>query len=285
MPFQHATGPFLEPLRVAIHLALNRLPGPLAAFVLFGLKQAWACLFGGAMLGLLITTKYLWSPDWPVHRYDALFAAAILIQAAMLVFRLETLEEVKVIFVYHVVGTLMEVFKVHVGSWAYPEASIVQIAGVPLFSGFMYGSVGSYMARVIRVFDMRFARFPAPLWTFLLATAIYLNFFLHHFTYDTRILLFVATVLVYGRVRIHFTVGHSVYWMPLVLAAFLTSFFMWVAENVGTFTGTWVYPGQEVWHLVSLQKMGSWYLLLFISFTLVTLVVPIRGPDVQAPSN
>ena len=41
--------------------------------------------------------------------------------------------------------------------------------GVPLFSGFIYASVGSYMARVIRIFEMRFAPYP-PFWiTYLLA--------------------------------------------------------------------------------------------------------------------
>ena len=54
------------------------------------------------------------------------------------------------------------------------------IGGVPLFSGFMYGSVGSYMARVIRVFDMQFAPYPRFPLTVLLAGAIYINFFAHH---------------------------------------------------------------------------------------------------------
>ncbi|HVK43140.1 MAG TPA: DUF817 family protein, partial [Phenylobacterium sp.] len=32
-------------------------------FLLFGLKQAWACLFGGAMLALLILTHFFWPAD------------------------------------------------------------------------------------------------------------------------------------------------------------------------------------------------------------------------------
>src|ERR1700716_2827572 len=61
-------------------------------FVRFGLKQGWACLFGGAMVGLLIATS-LWYPrDAPLQRYDFLFLAAVAIQIAMLAFRLETFE-------------------------------------------------------------------------------------------------------------------------------------------------------------------------------------------------
>ena len=106
----------LEPLRLALRRFLSRLPAPIAEFLLFGLKQAWACLFGGVMLSALIASKYVWSASWPVHRYDFLFAFALTIQVLMLAFRLESFSELKVIAVYHVVGTAMEVFKVHIRS-------------------------------------------------------------------------------------------------------------------------------------------------------------------------
>ena len=61
--------------------------------------------------------------------------------------------------------------------------------------------------------------------------------------------------------------------MPLPLAAFLSSFFLWLAENIGTRTKTWLYAGQDSTHWVSFAKMGSWYLLLYVSFVTVTLVV------------
>jgi uncharacterized membrane protein YoaT (DUF817 family) len=67
-------------------------------------------------------------------------------------------------------------------------------------------------------------------------------------------------------------VGGNEYWMPLPLAALLSSFFLWVAENVGTGTGTSIYAGQGALDLVSFEKMGSWYLLLYVSFATVTLV-------------
>ena len=41
-------------------------------FLLFGLKQAWACLFGGAMLALLILTHFFWPAELVVSRYDFL---------------------------------------------------------------------------------------------------------------------------------------------------------------------------------------------------------------------
>jgi len=58
--------------------------------------------------------------------------------------------------------------------------------------------------------------------------------------------------------------------MPTLLAAFLFSFFIWIAENIGTFANAWTYPNQELgWELVSLSKLGSWFLLMVISFVIV----------------
>jgi uncharacterized membrane protein YoaT (DUF817 family) len=281
----HAVGPLLNPLRLRVRRALANLPAPLAEFILFGLKQAWACLFAGLMLALLIGTKLVWQADWPIYRYDAIFLGAILIQATFLALKLESFDEAKVILIYHVVGTAMEIFKTHVGSWTYPEPAIIRIEGVPLFSGFMYAAVGSYLARVIRIFDMRFSNYPRFIWTLLLSIAIYVNFFSHHFLPDMRWLLFAWTLLLFGRVRIYFTVDRVERWMPLVVAGLLTAFFLWVAENVGTSTGTWLYPGAHGWRVVSLQKLGSWYLLLTISFVLVSIVNRPRAPDpVPQPS-
>ncbi|MGL4495376.1 MAG: DUF817 domain-containing protein, partial [Beijerinckiaceae bacterium] len=231
---------------------LERLPLWLSEFLIFGFKQAWACLFGGIMLGLIIVTKMIWNPAWPLARYDFLFFAAIAVQMSFIALKLESWEEARVIAVFHVVGTVMEIFKTHVGSWVYPEANFFRIGGVPLFTGFMYACVGSYMARAIRIFDMRFIHHP-PLWQVgFLALAIYINFFTHHYVLDVRLALFAAAVLIWWRTRIEFTIDKRTYWMPLLLAAFLTSFFIWVAENIGTYTGTWLYPGQKIWRPVSL---------------------------------
>jgi uncharacterized membrane protein YoaT (DUF817 family) len=128
------------------------------------------------------------------------------------------------------------------------------------------------MARVIRVFDMRFAPYPSFPLTVLLAVAIYVNFFAHHFLPDIRIALFAATVALYWRTRIWFRIHDRHWWMPLPLAAFLSALALWVAENIGTATGTWIYSGQLRGEMVSLAKLGSWYLLLYVAFVTVTLV-------------
>jgi uncharacterized membrane protein YoaT (DUF817 family) len=258
-----------------------RLPHWAAEFVMFVLKQGWACLFGICLLGAILLPRAIWQPDWAFHRYDFLVVVAISLQALFLALKLESWAEARVILLFHLTGTAMELFKVQAGSWAYPEPGVLKLMGVPLFSGFMYASVGSYMARVIRLFDMQFAPYP-PFWTTLvLATAIYVNFFAHHFLPDIRLALFAATLILYLRTRIWFRIGENWYWMPLPLAAFLSGFFLWLAENIGTMTGTWLYAGQNPFDQVSFAKMGSWYLLLYVSFVTVTVVF--RGALHRAP--
>jgi uncharacterized membrane protein YoaT (DUF817 family) len=242
-------------------------------FLLFGLKQAWACLFGGAMLALLILTGFFWPDHAPIARYDFLVVAAVLIQGLLLATRLERMEEALVILIFHVVGTAMEVFKTAHGSWTYPEESLLRIGGVPLFSGFMYACVGSYMARAIRLFEIRFERYP-PLWgPWILAVLAYANFFTHHYLPDIRWGLYALSVVLFGRAWFQFTPDLKVRRMPMLLGFVLVALFIWIAENVGTFTSAWIYPSQkDGWSLVPLAKMGSWYLLMMLSFVLVTLV-------------
>lgn len=244
-------------------------------FLWFSLKQGWASLFGGLLLALILATHLLWPDGAAIARYDFLVLGALSIQAAMLAFRLETWAEARVIFLFHIAGTVMELFKTAQGSWIYPEPSLLRIGDVPLFSGFMYAAVGSYIARVQRIFHIRVRRFP-PLWSlWLLAGAIYVNFFAHHWLPDVRIALFAASVLMFARGSFSFVADRTRRRLPLLLGWLLVALFIWIAENLGTFARAWTYPDQDgVWRMVSLAKFGSWYLLMLVSVALVAIVRP-----------
>lgn len=246
-------------------------------FLRFGIKEGWACLFGGAMCALLIGT-HLWYPrDIGLARYDFIFLAALVIQAVLIFSKLETIEEAKTIFLFHLVGTAMEVFKTKMGSWIYPEPSLFRIGGVPLFTGFMYAAIGSYLARIWRLFDFRFTRHPPLTATILLSVAIYANFFTHHYAADLRYVLFAAAALLFGRTMLYFKVWKVYRRMPLLLGFFLVTLFIWFAENIGTFAGAWLYPTQlKGWSLVPMAKLGSWYLLMIISYAMVSAL---NGPE------
>lgn len=239
----------------------------------FGLKQGWASLFGGLMLSLMLGTWLLWPPGAPISRYDFLVAGAVVTQIGMLAFRLENWAEARVILLFHVAGTIMELFKTAHGSWIYPEDSVLRIGAVPLFSGFMYAAVGSYIARVQRIFHIRVSGYP-PLWaTWGLAGAIYLNFYSHHWFPDVRWALFVASFVVFGRSWFYFSPDRMRRKMPFLPGFFLVAVFIWLAENLGTLSRAWIYPDQaDGWGMVSFAKLGSWFLLMMISVVLVSLV-------------
>ncbi|GLI31228.1 MULTISPECIES: DUF817 domain-containing protein [Brachybacterium] len=254
----------------------------LVELVVFGLKQAWACVFGAVMLVLLVTARVLYPDDAPLARADALVLAAVAVQVAMLALRLESLREMGVIALFHLVGTAMEVFKTAVGSWAYETDGLLRIGEVPLYTGFMYAAVGSYMVRVMRLFDLRFTRYPPLLATAALAAAIYANFFTHHYLPDARWVLLAAMLLLYGRCAMSLRVHRRAPWrrMPVIAAFLGVAGLLWVAENVGTAAGAWIYPHQRAgWELVPASKFVSWLLLMMVSVVLVTLVHRPRRPE------
>ena len=129
-------------------------------------------------------------------------------------------------------------------------------------------------------------RFPfhepsATLGTLILAGAVYANFFGHHYIADLRAVLFLASFLVFGRCFIYFKIWRLHRRMPLLIGWALVAFFIWIAENIGTFTSTWLYPSQlHGWSPVGIAKLGSWYLLLIISYVLVTIVNRPKGIEI-----
>ena len=236
----------------------------------FLIKQAWAALFGGLLLIGIILSHYIHLPV--MARYDWLFLWAVIVQISMLVFRLERPREVVTILLFHLVGLGMELYKTSgaIGSWIYPETNVIRLAGVPLFSGFMYAAVGSYIARAWRVLNLRFTHYPRRIWTLALALLIYLNFFTHHYVWDLRLGLFAGLAVLYWRTSVSFMLIKHQHSMPLLVGFVLIAAVIWLAENVATYMNVWLYPDQAYgWHVVGIGKLGSWLLLMVISFVMI----------------
>lgn len=254
--------------------------GVLIECTVFVLKQAWACVFGALLLAVIVAARLWYPDDAALARNDALTIAAILIQIGMLVFRLESGRELWVIVLFHITGTAMELFKTDVGSWAYEAEGVLRIGAVPLFSGFMYAAVGSYMVRVYRLHDLRFTRYPRVWMTTVVAAAIYLNFFAHHFMVDLRWLLLALVLVLWGRTVMYFRVWQTTLKVPVLVVFAGVALFIWLAENIGTWGGAWLYPHQAGgWELVSPQKLIAWFLLMIISVVMVTWVYRPKPPE------
>lgn len=239
-------------------------------FWFFGLKEARACLFAGVFfIAMFLMPK---NGIAGIPRYDLLLIFALAVQYLMFRFKLETLDEIKSITLFHVVGFVLELFKTSssIQSWAYPDFAYSKIFGVPLFTGFMYAAVGSYIIQAWRLFDLKIQSHPPYFLSTLTAVLIYLNFFTHHYIGDYRWYLTAFALGLYARTTVSFTPYDKPRRMPLLLSFMLIGFFIWLAENLGTLIGIWRYPNQiGAWSLVHVSKWSAWALLVVMTFTIV----------------
>ena len=257
-------------VNVAARPELAGVRRALIEFLYFGAKCARACLFAGLFFGAVFLVPR--GGLLGVPRYDLLLVIAVAIQGWMLWAGLESRDEVKAITLFHLIGFCLEVFKTSpaIGSWSYPDFGYTKLFGVPLFSGFMYAAVGSYIIQAWRLFDLRIRHHP-PYWmATAMAVAIYANFFTHHFIGDYRWYLAAIALGLYARTMVIFRPYDRDRTMPLLLSFVLIGFFIWLAENVSTFFSIWRYPDQlGAWTTVHWSKWSSWSLLVVMTFTIV----------------
>jgi uncharacterized membrane protein YoaT (DUF817 family) len=241
-----------------------------AEFLWFGIKQVRACLFAGLFFAAVFAVPR--EGLFGIPRYDLLLIIALAIQAFMVWAKLESWDELKAITLFHVIGFCLEVFKTSgaIRSWSYPDFAYTKVFGVPLFSGFMYAAVGSYIIQAWRLFDLRVRHHP-PYWmAAVIAAAIYANFFTHHFIGDYRWYLAACALGLYARAYVVFRPMDRDRTMPLLVSFLLIGFFIWLAENISTFFGVWKYPDQlGAWTTVHVGKWSSWSLLVVMTFTIV----------------
>jgi uncharacterized membrane protein YoaT (DUF817 family) len=246
-------------------------------FWYFGIKQVRACLFVGLFFTAVFTVPR--TGVFGVPRYDVLLVLALAIQLWMVRAGLESMDELRAITLFHVIGFALEVFKTSGGirSWSYPDFAYTKLFGVPLFSGFMYAAVGSYIIQAWRLFDLRVRHHP-PYWmAALIAVAIYANFFTHHYIPDLRWYLAACALGLYARASVIYRPLDRDRTMPLLLSFLLIGFFIWLAENISTFFGIWRYPDQlGAWTTVHVGKWSSWSLLVVMTFTIVANLKHIR---------
>lgn len=266
--------------RFLMHPPATRLTG-MARFGLdflwFGIKELRACLFAGLFFVAIFSVPR--AGLFGIARYDVLLLIALAIQLMMIAVRLETWDELKAITLFHLLGFALELFKTSsaIGSWHYPDDAWSKIGGVPLFSGFMYAAVGSYIIQCWRLMDLKIRHHPPILFAVLLSLALYANFFTHHFIGDYRWHIACIALGLYARSEVIFTPYDRPYRMPLLVAFILIGFFIWLAENLGTLFGVWQYPNQiGAWATVHVGKWGAWSLLVMMTFTITLFLKDIK---------
>lgn len=243
----------------------------------FGIKELRACLFAGLFFLAIFCVPH--TGMFGIARYDILLIIAVTIQFVMVATGLESWDELKAITLFHVLGFALELFKTSsaIGSWHYPEAGWSKIGGVPLFSGFMYAAVGSYIIQCWRLMDLKIRHHPPISFAVLLSVVLYANFFTHHYMADYRWYIAAVALGMYSRSTVIFTPYDRPYRMPLLVAFILIGFFIWLAENLGSFFGVWQYPNQiGAWATVHVGKWGAWSLLVMMTFTITLFLKDIK---------
>ncbi len=234
----------------------------------FTKHQALSCLFPVVIFASIALTKFVEIPFIP--RYDLILMICIVTQIIMLKTGMETRDEFKASCLFHVIGLAMEIFKVNMGSWVYPEFAHSKVFGAPLYGGFMYASVASYVCQAWRRFDLKFVNWPNKYVTISVATAIYLNFFTLHFAPDVRLLIATVAIVIFAKSFVQFNMRGKRWKMPVLGSFALIGLFIWTAENYLTFFNAWRYPNQaDIWRMVNYGKIGSWILLVTITIIIV----------------
>jgi uncharacterized membrane protein YoaT (DUF817 family) len=241
---------------------------PIALIKEFLLKNLKACFFPFVIFSTLALSRLV-IPDY-LPSYDVLFIVCLFTQWWMIKKGIETIDELKVITLFHLMGLAMEIFKVNQGSWSYPETAFLKIAEVPIYSGFMYASVASYLCQSWRRFQIELNHMPSQALSLALATSIYFNFFTHHFIFDFRWILFGLFFVLFRNTKVVFVLGGTPYKLSLTITMALCGLLIWGAENLATYLGAWKYAYQHVgWKMVSFQKVNAWVLMSIVSFILV----------------
>jgi uncharacterized membrane protein YoaT (DUF817 family) len=235
---------------------------------LFGYFQAVSCVFPVLIFISLAISSPLSSMG--IARYDLLLVICVAAQIVMYYSGMETRDEVYVITAFHILGLIMELHKVRIGSWSYPEDALTKVAGVPLYAGFMYASVGSYICQAWRNLNLRVEHWPSAWQSVSIGAAIYLNFFSNAFIPDLRWYIAALLIVIFRKTRFAYELNGITYRMPALLSFLLIGFFIWMAENIATFLGAWKYAYQHAgWKMVSWHKITSWSLLVIVSIIIV----------------
>ena len=252
----------------------------LSHFLIFGMQQLACCIFPIIVFSML-ALSHLFIGILP--RYDFMLITCISVQIMLYALEIETRDEVLVIGAFHLLGLVMELFKTHIGSWSYPEFAYSKFGGVPLYSGFMYASVASYLCQAWRRFDLRLINWPKHFITRILGALIYLNFFTDHFIYDMRYVIGLFILYFFRHSMVIYYINGKPRRMPVILSFLLIGFFIWIGENAATMLGAWKYAYQHTsWTMVNYQKISSWSFLVIVSYIIVAELKLLKCKDALA---
>ncbi len=227
------------------------------AFVAIHFRSALFPLF----LFATIAASSFWNAG--LARYDFIFIACLSAQLLLVIAKLESLREIYVLGIFHLCGLGLEIYKVNHGSWSYPDSGNWRLGSVPVYSGFMYASVASYMLQAWKHFQLQLENYPNWKWILAISIVIYMNFFLNKFWTESRWFVVLLVVSIFWSTKVTFINIDRRFKLPLNATFFLLGLFVWFAEHICSALGGYQYPYQkDGWTWVDPGKFTAWCLLV-----------------------
>ena len=261
--------PVIHMLKLSLELIRATLREPWKAFICLSNLFAFTIIFF-----ITLAASYVVKID--IARYDFVSFSLIATYGLFFFFHWRNTRYLLIHIVVHFLGLLFEIYKVNKLSWVYPDQAWLMFWGVPFYSGFMYTALVDFVCQVMHRSKFQIMR-ELPWKTIgILSLLIYLNFFIVHLTrVDFRYLLVVVSVFLIYRLPVRMTVKKTTIDANLLSIMIVFSCMVWVAENIATFSGAWLYMTQlDGWVPVSPHKLVSWYLLgQFFVFIVIYLNV------------
>jgi uncharacterized membrane protein YoaT (DUF817 family) len=247
----------------------------------FILKQFRCSVFAWFIFAMLgVSYLFPWIP-----RYDFMLLTCLAMQIYMLKSGMESKQELLIISGFHLVGLILELYKVNHGSWVYPEFAVTKLKGVPLYSGFMYASVASYILRATKIFALEFKKMPKVYWASICVFLVYLNFFAAKIFGDQRLLITLVLASLFLPAQVQFVCSKRKYTMPLTVSFVLIGSCIYAGENIATYLGAWAYPHQlDGWKFVYPVKLISWILMTTVGFVMLWAFKTLE-PRAHFPNN
>jgi uncharacterized membrane protein YoaT (DUF817 family) len=95
-------------------------------------------------------------------------------------------------------------------------------------------------------------------------------------------MLALIVFFLFSRSRFEFMGSHDRRNIPLLFVFTGLGLLLWIAENIATYLGAWVYPGQKTnWVMIEYSKINSWFLLIVVFVIIADFLINVPRNNVS----
>ncbi|WP_392397552.1 DUF817 family protein, partial [Priestia megaterium] len=107
--------------------------------------------------------------------YHLILLPSLPTQLLILIFKPQTLHQLKLIPLFHLIPLTLQLYKLHIASSTYPEKPFTKLSPLPLYSPFIYPTLPTYISQLSTTLQLNLTNSPSTSILTILSMAIYLN--------------------------------------------------------------------------------------------------------------